>query len=566
MPADFSEIELRQRVRWYAGVRWFYLLLLAGAGLVPLYLKSGWNDNFRHQTIIGLTGVVLNIIVLIATRRHGGKKIFYLLLAVAQVVFDILLVTWILYQNGALESRSIILYTIPIFMTGALLGRLAIYLAAGGSAAAYICLVSLDHFGLIHPPNAIFAYAHTDLFYYVSSVFFYGAVFLALAIISDYVSRLIRESEQLNEEVHALSAKNAETEAIIKTMGSALVAMDTNGRIKLVNDSFARLTGWHRNEVVGRKLDDVLPVLDESGHPAGPEAHPMRELESAFRAEEAAVRQIKGYSYVRKDGSSFPVFAYWAPITLLGGRIIGWTTVFDDATDVQKLEQLKSNFIALVSHQLKTPIAEIRDYINNMTFGVVGELTAKQREYLNDIDEVAQRSSKLIADLLDITVLEQGKAMLSLGPVDFSEVIEKSIAVHKNRLHQRKLTVKVVGADTPVTVLADMAKTVEIVNNILANAISYSREGKTITISTKVAGDNGEVRVIDEGRGMDPKTLDVLFNKSQVLSGAPTAEGGTGLGLYLAKQLINLQNGSITVEKTSDAGTTICISLPLVKR
>lgn len=562
MPADYSEIELRQRVRWYAGVRWFYLLLLAGAGLVPLYLKSGWNDNFRHQTIIGITGVLLNIIVLAATRRRNGKRIFYLLLAVAQVLFDISLVTWILYQNGGLESRSIILYTIPIFMTGALLGRLAIYLAASGSAAAYIGLISLDHFRLIHTPNAIFAYAHTDLFFYVSSVFFYGAVFFALAIISDYVGRLIRESEQLNEEMHALSAKNAETEAIIKTMGSALVAMDTNGRIKLVNDSFARLTGWRRNEVEGRKLDYVLPVLDENGKPA----HPLQELTNAPPADGAAVRQISGYSYVRKDGSSFPVFAYWAPITLTGGRIIGWTTVFDDATDVQKLEQLKSNFIALVSHQLKTPIAEIRDYISNMTFGVVGELTGKQREYLKDIDEVAQRSSKLIADLLDISILEQGKAMFSLQPVNLSGVIQKALAVHKSRLQQKKLEVKIVEPEVEIVVLADSAKTVEIVNNVLANAISYSREGKTITISTKVAGDNGELRVIDEGRGMDQKTLDVLFNKSEVLSGAPTAEGGTGLGLYLAKQLVTLQNGSIKVEDTSDTGTTICITLPLVKK
>lgn len=559
-----SIIELRERVRWYAKMRWFYLSLLALAGLVPLYLKNGWTTDFQHQLLIALSGVLLNIIVLLGTKERGHRRLFYFLLALAQISFDIFLVTWLLYQNGGIESRSIILYAVPILMTGALLSRFAIYVTTSAVILTYDILISLDHFGLIQPPNAAFAFAHRDVFFYVSSMFFYGAVFVTLAIISDYVGRLIRERERLNEEMHALNAEKAETEAILKSMGSALVAVDRNGSITMVNDSFTRLTGWKRQEAVGRQYNEVLPMVDEYGKRVGLADRPMQRLLEAPATSRKLARQLSGYGYVRKDGSSFPFLGFLAPI-VSGDHVIGSTAVFDDATDIKKIQQLKSNFVALVSHQLKTPIGEIQGYIDNMLLGLTGELTPKQLETLKSVQEIVLRSGKLVSDLLDITVLEHNEAAVSLQPVEIAGIIARVEHVYGDRIAKTGLKVVVHQEDPKLTAIADGDMLVEVISNVLANAISYSRKG-TITIRAAAEADTAKLYVSDQGRGMDRATLEAIFEKDEVLSGAPTAEGGTGLGLYLAKQLINLQNGSIAVEKTSRTGTTICITLPLMKR
>jgi PAS domain S-box-containing protein len=563
MQSKLSILELRQRVRWYVTMRWFYLLPLAAIGLVPLYVSNGFSEDFQRQSLVALLGIGVNVGVLIATRYRFHSRPFYITLAAIQVGFDIFLTTWLIYQNGGIESRSVIAYAIPIFMSSALFGRLAIYFTAIISALAYTLLSTLDHLKYIHPPNVVFPSVHDDALYYVRGVLFYSALLIILAIIADYVGRLIREREQLEEEMRALGAEKAETEAILKTMGSALVAINRKGVVTMVNDVFEDLTGWKRKEAIGRQLDDVLPLLDSDGKRLEGEDRPMLQVSNEASNTDAHVRSISSYSYVRKDGSSFPFVGYMAPI-VLGYRVIGSTTVFDDATNSKKLEQLKSNFVALVSHQLKTPIGEIRGYTENMLAGLGGKLTKKQKEYLSHIMNTAERSNKLISDLLDITVLEKGGVSVDIEPVKLSAIIREAVHIYRERLSKKELQLVITEADPKLSVFADSEKLVEVIGNVLANAISYTRQG-TITIETKPGKDYGEICIIDEGIGMDKATLDALFHKDEVLSGAPTAEGGTGLGLYLAKQIVTLMEGDIRVASTSEKGTTICIKLPIVK-
>lgn len=562
VPYDSPGLELRDRVRWYVNMRWFYLMPLAAAGLVPLYIASGFSEDFRRQTTIALIGFGLNAGFWLLLRFGPRRKTLDLILAASQVGLDILLATWLIYENGGIESRSIVIYAIPILMTGALLGRLATYLSAAASALSYALLSTLDHFGVVRPPNVVFPQLHGDFLYYIRGVLFYAAIFVILAVITDYVGRLVRDRERLVHKVQVVSAEKAEIEAILKSMGSALMAIDRQGLITMVNDSFEELTGWTRQEVVGQPLDTILPIFDETGRRLKAAKRPMLQFSQLTKAT-PPVRAVNGYTYVRKDGSSFPFTEYVTPV-VLGNRVVGATSVFDDVTDSKNLDQLKNNFVALVSHQLKTPIGEIRGYVENMLYGLAGPVDPRQEDYLHKISEVAKRSDKLITDLLDITVLEKGGLQLDLRPVHLSAVIDEVLRIYEQRLTQKKLSLRVFEETPELTVEADANKLVEVISNVIANSISYSKRG-TITIKTKRLDGRGEICIKDEGSGMDKATLNALFHKDTVLSGAPTAEGGTGLGLYLAKQLVNLMQGEIRVASTSARGTTICITLPLVK-
>lgn len=564
MLRKFLLTEMQTRVRWYITMRWFYLGPLTLAGVIPLYTSSGLSEDFFRQSTVAIVGLALNLVFFFVTLKRYKTKFTYVALSAAQLALDVFLATWIIYLNGGLESRLIIVYAIPIFMSGALLGRKGIYITAAVSGLVYSSLITFDHLGIFHPPNSIFPLVHTDMAYYQRAVIFFSAIFLVLAVIADFVGRLVREREALKEEMQGLAAEKAKTEAILKTMGSALVAIDRAGQITMVNNSFEDLTGWSRKEVVGHHLNDVLPILDSRGHRLGEEERPMP-LSSDSGKPDPHVQHIGGYVYVRKDGSTFPFMAYQAPV-LLGGRIIGYTTVFDDVTDSQKLDQLKDNFVALISHQLKTPIGEIKGYTENMLAGLGGSLSSKQSEYIEQIQDVADRANKLISNLLDITLAGQGNLSVENKPVKLAAVIDQITAARKQRMDKKGLKLHVKLPDPELRVLGDARKLVEALGNVVDNAISYSKKG-TITISVVADEKNIKVYVNDQGAGMEKSTLYALFREkgNDVLSRAPTAEGGTGLGLYLAKQLVGLMGGDIRVVSTSKRGTTICITLPTMK-
>jgi signal transduction histidine kinase len=199
-----------------------------------------------------------------------------------------------------------------------------------------------------------------------------------------------------------------------------------------------------------------------------------------------------------------------------------------------------------------------------MLYGVTGKLSKRQEEYLGEIRTITERCNKLITDLLDITILERGGLTLDIKAHRLSPIIKQVTSIYHDRMTKKGLSFKIIKPSTELAVRVDSEKLLEALGNVIANAIAYSKKG-TITIQTKAVGDCAEIIVKDQGTGMDKTTVTTLFDKDTSLSGAPTAEGGTGLGLYLARQLIYLQNGDIKVVGTSSRGTTISIMVPLKK-
>ncbi len=557
MDQTVLSLKLEDRVRWYTKMRWFYLLPLAAAGIVPQLVGAGYNDFARDQLSIGIVAVVANIGFWLVGRHRGGSKGYYIVLAIAQLIFDVILGVWLILLNGGIESRTVIIFVIPIIMAGALLGRLAVYFTALGSALAYILFISLDHYGIIEPPNISNTLLHLDHAFYLRSIFFYGGVLMVVALIVDYVSRFITTGERLELEMRDVTAEKAKTEAIVASTGDALVAVDLDGNITLINKSFETMTGWNKAEVLGKPLNEVLTILNEKGEPVPDKHRPL--LQIVQGAADASPQRVTDYYYRRKNGKTFPFIAYVAPI-VVHKRIIGATTVFQDSTNLQKMQQLRNNFVALASHQLKTPIVEIQGYLENLAGGLVGPLSKTQQEYIRSMYEIAERCTQLLTDLLDITLLEKGSVTINNKPTSLSRILKQVEKIYKGRMSWKQLTLQIIEADGDMKVIADHNKLVECIGNVLTNAIRFSKAG-TIDILTRRDGDDAVIDVRDHGTGVDRDAITELFEKNEVLAAAPTAEGGTGLGLYLAKQLVMLQGGSIALTETSNKGTTITIRL-----
>jgi signal transduction histidine kinase len=246
---------------------------------------------------------------------------------------------------------------------------------------------------------------------------------------------------------------------------------------------------------------------------------------------------------------------------------VGATTVFDDATEVKKLNQLKDNFIALISHQLKTPIGEINGYAYNLLGGVAGKLKPKQLEYATAIQEQAARSGKLIADLLDIALAGEGSLTVQNEPVDVASVVEQVVATRKPLAQQKHLKLESHKVDRDLRARGDEHKLVQVLVNLVDNAIRYTKTGG-VTLSVVASDKEVEIYVNDTGTGMDAELREELFGgqtQRLPLIKAPKAEGGTGLGVYLAKQLVALMDGSIRVVSSSSRGTTVAVALKRVE-
>jgi signal transduction histidine kinase len=214
-----------------------------------------------------------------------------------------------------------------------------------------------------------------------------------------------------------------------------------------------------------------------------------------------------------------------------------------------------------VSHQLKTPVAEINGYIENMLDGLAGELTDKQREYLSDMRTIGWDNYRLISDLLSVSKIERGVISVDLKPINLRQVVELSIRDYEAVTKEKGLELRLKGMAAAPTVLADKDKTVETVRNLINNALKCTDKG-SITIEVKDQESEGWIEVSDTGIGMDSETLGRLFTRSRVL-GKEAARAGAGLGLFIAKNFMQLQKGDITV--TSEVGKGTCFRLVLPK-
>lgn len=566
--SSLSADEIRRRARWYVGVRWLYLLGIGVPSITTLIFAYGFAHQVRQDIWLLSNVLIINGLFMLSTYIRVTSVVVGRILAGAQIFFDLLLMSMAFLINGGGETPLAMFFAIPIVMTAAFFGRRAIYIVGLTVAALYASLSLLDYANIVHPLNVAAPQLHTKPELVFPALVAVVAILLAITTITDLVGRLIREREELAQQMRALSAHSAEMDAVLRTMGSALVTVGPKGNITHVNDAFERLTGWRHKEVVGRPYDAILPILDAHGKRIAANRRPMLQFISASKdaMEHLDKRALQGYSYVRKDGSTFPFVGNVAPIRT-GSRTIGFTTVFDDATETNKLEQLKDNFIALVSHQLKTPIGEINGFAYNLLGGVGGPLTEKQTKYVTLIQEQAARSGKLIADMLDIVLAGNGSLTVRTTPIELAPIIQEVAKQQRARVERKGLELETHLPSERLYVQADERKVIQALDNLVNNAMAYSKHG-TITLSVIPAAEVVEIFIADEGHGMDRATMEALFGEHEQngpLARAPTADSGTGLGVYLAKQLIGLMKGSIRVVSSSGRGTTICISLPRVK-
>lgn len=562
MSTLFSDKELIRRIRWYVGVRWFFVLAIGIPAITSLIINLGF---FHEQVSLNIWLIVallaINTLSLLLVYLPTQIRGFYEGLSVAQVCFDIIVMTAVFQLNGGLETPLVMLYCIPILMSGVLLSKRAVYLTGFSAAFVFATLTLLDFMSAVKPLNINAPSLHSDATVFLPTFVTTFMILIVITFITNFVAHFVRQSSRLEGELEGVRKERAKTDAIIQSMGSSLVAINTKGKIILVNPAFEKLTGWSTDEVIGHSAPSILQVVSDSGSVV---ADLEEALDSVLRHHHRVgptEPYFVGDNFLkRKNGSTFSYTGHLSPI-VVDGHVEGATFVFDDSSSIHEVGQLKSNFIALASHQLKTPIGEIKNYSESLIGGTVGKLNKKQQTYLEHMRDIAARCNQMVTYLLDMSLLERGELRAKLEPVPVYELLEKIAELYKGRAQTKGLKIKVTGEHN-VVVQGDEMMLQEVVGSLIANGIAYTNQGTIELCATKI-GKVGCIEVTDQGEGIKKEKLEQMFRKEAVLSGLPEAGGGTGLGLYLAYEFVRLQGGVLMADRNGDKGTIFRIELPI---
>lgn len=248
------------------------------------------------------------------------------------------------------------------------------------------------------------------------------------------------------------------------------------------------------------------------------------------------------------------------PTGEVGMQPIGQVIILKNITSYKELDLAKTNFIATVSHELKTPIASLQMGVKLLQDTRVGELNPEQKNIVTTLFDEMGRISRITNELLDLSQVETDNIKLNIKKADPKDLIPTAIEAVKFQVERKHVLIQVkVGSDIP-EVLADFDKTAWVLVNFLTNAIRYSPENGTIIIRGQAVDGQVKFSVEDEGPGIEKKYMSRLFEKFYQVPGTPS---GTGLGLAISKEFIEAQHGTVAVSSEIGKGSNFSFTLPV---
>ena len=370
------------------------------------------------------------------------------------------------------------------------------------------------------------------------------------------VGRLARAFDaaapRLEERIARLEQDRRQLRAVLSGMAEGVIAIDERRRLLFANASADELFGlgtWAE----GRLLPELIrsPQVHEAIETTldGPAPY---QGEITLASREGALRAPPRVLAVRG-----------AP--LVGSPPPGAVLVFHDVTELRRLERMRQDFVANVSHELKTPLASIKAYTETLLDWALHDENVNVR-FLQRIEEQADRLNGLILDLLSLARLESGQEVYEHGPLALAGVVASCVESHRDRIEAKGLTLGLdLGPlDDGTRVMADEEAVRQILDNLIDNAIKYTPEGGSVRVSCAMTGEGVALEVADTGIGIPRDDLPRVFERFYRVDKARSRElGGTGLGLSIVKHLVQSIGGQVSVASRVNAGSRFTVQLPL---
>lgn len=373
-----------------------------------------------------------------------------------------------------------------------------------------------------------------------------------LACAFNTMAQKLEEYKTSNLEKLMMEKKRIET--LINNIKDPVIGLDDKKHILFMNDVALKISALHAENTIGKQIQDVAvnndlvrslikDLFPSAGETGGEKTGPIKiyadNKESYF---EKQVIPIK----IKPTGEEEEKF-------------VGTVILLQNITPFKELDFAKTNFIATVSHELKTPISSIKMSLQLLENEQVGKLNEEQKNLLHSIKEDAGRLLKITGELLNMTQVESGHIQMAVIAADPKEIVNDAVIANRTAAEQKNIKLEVNVPANLQRVQADEEKTAWVLNNLISNAIRYSYENATVFINVKYEGNKINFSVSDTGQGIAPQYKEKIFDRYFRIPG--TKKEGTGLGLSISKEFIEAQGGSIQVSSDFGAGSTFTITL-----
>lgn len=366
----------------------------------------------------------------------------------------------------------------------------------------------------------------------------------------------------LQEKAYQISKEKRQIEAIVQSIFDGVFVLNKELKITLFNKRASEISGFSNEEAINRPYREVLNFVFEHGGKVNDEF--IRQVFSSGRAQEMTNHTL----LVRKDGKKVPVAEGASPLIDREGNVVGCVVAFRDTTREREIDRIKTEFISVASHQLKTPLAGVKWMTELLLGDKVQTPSEKQKEYLKDVYFSNQRMLKLVDDLLDVSHIEAGKKFSILKRrFNLAKIIDEALKDVDLLAKEKQVTVlKDPSLSRSLWMFVDGDKIKQAFNNLFNNAIKYSRRNGRVRIGFKKHKDEIVFLIKDTGIGIPEEQQKRVNEKFFRADNAAAQEpDGTGLGLYIVKAIIEAHGGRLWFTSKENEGSTFYISLPTKK-
>lgn len=543
-----------QAIRWIIRGRW---IILFGAGSLGVIQKViGASSVNLSPLAIGLilaVSILLNLFYWFSLRRGVEiSDVGLRLLSLMQILVDQVMYSFVVYFSGGIESLSFVFYILPILSATVLYRTLGIMIFALVNVLLYIGLIYGELIGtLAHQPRYLFdpgIFRNPDVT--ISNALLVIATIVLASIFTTFISRMLRAREA------EITRERDKVMSMLKRFPDGVIMLDEEFRISFFNERAKEMFQMqHWDSIVGRKMTaQIIPKTFSEIVPS------LRQKTKSKEVEMIEIAMGTG-----PDRTIFQVST--TPLTDASKRTIGMMKVIHDVTREREIDRMKSEFISIAAHQLRTPLSAVKWVLKMIIDGDMGKVTPEQKKYLSKGYESNERMINLVNDLLSVSRIEEGRFLYEFEMVDLDELIKAEASEENHAFTKKNLTFEYhrPAKGTP-KVYADASKLRLVIQNLIDNAVRYTPEGGKITIDVERQKEFLSVSVSDTGVGIPKSQQRKLFTKffraSNVLKMSPD---GTGLGLFIVRNVVRKHGGQIDVRSEEGKGATFTFTIPLKK-
>jgi two-component system phosphate regulon sensor histidine kinase PhoR len=567
---------------WVIKARWLYTFGIGFLGVITKFIGSYDLPYLLTLSLVIFASFVNSIFTYALKRlKNNGTEVGFWLLSFWQVAFELLIFSAVFYIAGGLSSITAVFFVLPIFLTAILFGPKGSIVSALFSGFFIGIVVYFEYASKMFPHllrygELTYEYANPRIaFVQVISYFIF---YIIVGIYLGFISRLLFQKEKMLEQnadqltkETLLRKKEMENTKEIKDKSIAIIANLSDPIIVLDEDHRFYLFNPAAQEILGVGIPDLKKkILD--GKKKSSEKYSLENYRSLikikFKVKQITEERIHDISVEEVSlnhlGEDRVYKVITSKVTGDHGEYYGVMKIFYDLTREKRIDRMKSEFISVAAHQLRTPLSAIKWVVDMVVKGDAGKINKEQADLLTKAYKSNERMIRLVDDLLNVSRIEEGRFGYNFARYKFDEIINIAIDDIKTKADKKGVAILLDVEPSIPEIEVDRDRILMVLENLLDNAVKYTPAGGKIQLKAKAVLSELEVRVKDDGIGIPEKDQAKLFSKFFRAENVVRMETeGTGLGLFIAKNIIEKHHGRLGYNSRENEGTEFWFSIPM---